>query len=82
MQEQIIVSNKLLSGLVDNNQRPHSRKINMSLSDSDDENLVYSTHVNKREGCSRNVKLSLLLHIGDKDLSWLILLHEPVHQNK
>ena len=27
MQEQIIVSNKLLSGLVDNDQRPHSREI-------------------------------------------------------
>ena len=39
IQEQPIVSNKLLSGLEDNDQCPHSRKRQMSLSDSDDANM-------------------------------------------
>ena len=40
MQKQIIVSNELLSGLVDNDQRSHSQKRQMSCSDSDDVNLA------------------------------------------
>ena len=73
MQEQIIVSNKLLSGLVDNDQRLNSRKRNKSLSESDDENMVYTRSVTKEKGCAKSVKLSLLLHIGNKHPLWIIL---------
>ena len=63
MHEQIMVSNQLLSGLVDKDQRLYSRKRKMSISDSDDNNIISSRSGKKGKSlCKESETLSVAPH--------------------
>ena len=63
MHEQIMGSNQLLSGLVDKDQRLYSQKRKMTISDSDDDNIISSRSGKKgKRLCKESETLSVAPH--------------------
>ena len=83
MHEQIMVSNQLLSGLVDKDQRLYSRKRKMSISDSDDDDILSSRSGKKGKSlCKESETLSVAPHrwqtsLVDTSVSMLVCNAEP-----
>ena len=83
MHEQIMVSNQLLSGLVDKDQRLYSRKRKMSISDSDDDYIISSRSGKKGKSiCKESETLSVAPHrrqtsLVDNSVSMLVCNAEP-----
>ena len=83
MHEQSMVSNHLLSGLVDKDQHLYSQQRQMSMSESDDDNIMSSWSSKKEKRlCKESKTLSVAPHrwqtsLVDKSVSMLACNGEP-----